>query len=194
MYLAKRMWSMAIGPEIKTAGEYANFLDTEVSDVSRGMGIQGEGGFSARQSLGEMYMARGAYEQFGGLLTLPYTIGKDGNGAAARLISAGKSAFSLGSEVAIGGFLAGQMGMTGVATAAPALAAGVAGGIMLAAGGIEIANAFRSEDMKKLGFGTVFNGDEASANAVYSKAAAKYYGDEGAATSPLLGRSCDAHV
>ena len=113
-YITKRMWSMTAAPEFQAAEQYGQDLG-EMSGLQHVLMGQQYGpmagppltstdvGAAVRQTAVGSYMARGAFEQFGGITDAAYSF-TGGSGAGPRAMSGLKVA----AGIATGGLIAGQ--------------------------------------------------------------------------------------
>ena len=141
MYIGQRMWNMGMGETMRQAQAYGNFTSDIGNLGGSGAGaLSGEGGFAARQSLGQLYMGRGAYQEFGAFMDLPFYMAAGGNDGTTRMMASGKAGLTVGAEFAIGGAMAGMAGMEALAAALPVAGAVIGGGMILGSAGMELYN------------------------------------------------------
>lgn len=98
-YLAKRLWSMTVGPEIVSAEQYAK----SYSDVGigSGEGNAGIGGSNARLNLIDEASRKASYEVFGGFMEGASLFDTQGGGFN-RMASYGKAGASVGLYASLG--------------------------------------------------------------------------------------------
>jgi len=162
-YVGKRLWSWTAGASIQEAEAYGQYVSSMAPSIG-GIAAMQPTGYEARQQLGRMWMAEGAYEQFGGFSTGLYSL-SGGSTFVPRTAAGLKLAGGLaagGYTTAVGASVMAQMGGGGATMAAGGAAAG-AGMIALGAGavaslaGMEVYNAFfKPEGMQNMTFGNIF--------------------------------------
>jgi hypothetical protein len=114
-YVGTRMWSMGMGEELQTATKYGDYASGIGNIVGGGLGTLGSAsGFAARQSMGQLYEGRGAYQEFGSFMDIPFYMSAGGSDSASRMLASGKAGATMAAEVSIGGsLLAGLPGVVG---------------------------------------------------------------------------------
>ena len=192
-YIGKRMWSMTAGPFFQQSDAYAKYMGeyagTAMAEGGAGADLASSmSGAAMRRSQGERYMARGAYEQFGGFNDALYSL--SGGSTALPRTAAG---LGLGAGLAVGGQIAGGAiaGLAAVPGAVGTAFGGLAGigaalgPVGLVAGGIVAAGTLGFEaynaanpDAAPLSWGNLAS--NATADAHYSSALNKALAAHGA--------------
>lgn len=107
-YMLSRGWGMAIGPAISQGEAYGKFMSNFGFAAPKGSYLGGtDAGFTTRQTLGEMYMGRAAYDMLGGLMEFNYNVGR--NPSAARMVTATKAAGTVAFDAGIAGSMMAMM-------------------------------------------------------------------------------------
>ena len=147
-YIGQRMWNMGMGETVAAAKAYGNYASGIGNIGGSGAGaLSGDAGFGARQSLGELYAGRGAYQEFGSFMDLPFYLAAGGNDSSSRLLASAKAGLTTAAEFSIGGAMMGMIpgaagtALAGAASALPIAGAVIGGGMLLGTAGMELYNA-----------------------------------------------------
>jgi hypothetical protein len=164
-YIGTRMWNMGMGEEVQAATKYGDYASGIGNMVGGGTGMLGtDSGFAARQSIGQLYEGRGAYQEFGSFMDASFYMSAGGSEAGSRMWASAKAGATTAAEISIGGSLLqtlpGVKEGDAISNAAKSLpvAGAVIGGLMAAGTGLmEIWNGAHPND-DPVTWGSMFKG------------------------------------
>jgi hypothetical protein len=153
-YMGTRMWNMGMGETVQAATKYGEYA-SDAGNYAAGAGALGSAsGFAARQSLGQMYEGRGAYQEFGAFMDASFYMSAGGSDVASRVWSSAKAGGTMAAEMAIGSSIIGSLpgvakdatgldgALFGASKALPGIGLAVGATMLLGTAGFEVYNSF----------------------------------------------------